>query len=203
MAEKHILISLDDERAKAVSEVLGNKTCKKILDYLSENDSSESDISKELKMPLNTVGYNIKKLVSSGLIESSNHWWSVKGKKIPIYKASNKRIIISPLKLKSEKLKQFLAPVLLSGFGALILRGLVKSEQVITESIDAVSGKELIQKASQWPGAIDNPDTFNYASDSSGLLIYISGLEPWVWFLIGAWFGLLLFFLLNLKRDKK
>ena len=96
--DKFIMISLGDERAKKISEVLGNATCKKILDYLAETkEASENDISKDLKIPLNTVEYNLKKLISVGLVEKTkNHFWSQKGKKIPTYKAAKKHIIISP-----------------------------------------------------------------------------------------------------------
>lgn len=97
-SDKFILINMDDERSKKVAEVLGNKTCKKILDYLTDNSNkSEEDISKNLKIPINTVEYNLKKLLKTGLIEKSKKFfWSKRGKKIDLYNPAKKHIIISP-----------------------------------------------------------------------------------------------------------
>jgi hypothetical protein len=51
--EKFILTSLDDENSKAISEVLGSKTCKKIIDFLAETkEASEQDIASALKYQL-------------------------------------------------------------------------------------------------------------------------------------------------------
>ena len=59
MKDKFILMGLDDERSQKVSQVLGNKTCKKIIDFLADiKEASEKDISNELKIPLNTAEYN-------------------------------------------------------------------------------------------------------------------------------------------------
>ena len=87
MEEKYIMVSLEDEKTKRIAEVLSNKTCKKILDYLIENkNSTQNDISKNLNIPLNTLDYNIKKLLESGLIKKgSNFFWSKNGKKIAVY----------------------------------------------------------------------------------------------------------------------
>jgi inhibitor of cysteine peptidase len=96
--EKFILTSLDDENSKAISEVLGSKTCKKIIDFLAETkEASEQDIASALKIPINTTEYNLKKLIKSRLVEKSkNFFWSVKGRRIEMFKLAKKHIIISP-----------------------------------------------------------------------------------------------------------
>ena len=66
MAEKYLTLDLDDERMSNIAEILSNKTCKKILNWLSENEGSVSKVSENLKIPLNTVDYNIKKLLKAG-----------------------------------------------------------------------------------------------------------------------------------------
>ncbi|MBR9701969.1 helix-turn-helix domain-containing protein [Candidatus Pacearchaeota archaeon] len=98
MADKFVLMDLDDRRSKKVAEVLGSKTCKKMLDYLSETkEASQKDISDALGIPLNTVEYNLKKLLASGLVEKTkNFFWSKKGRRIVMYKLAKKHIIISP-----------------------------------------------------------------------------------------------------------
>src|SRR3989338_1211465 len=101
MAEHSIQVDLDDPRAKAIADVLGNKTCKKILElFATKEEVSESDVASSLDIPLNTAGYNMKKLLDAGLVEKSNKFfWSTKGKRITTYRLSNKRIIISPKKM--------------------------------------------------------------------------------------------------------
>ncbi|MBU0957930.1 MAG: helix-turn-helix domain-containing protein, partial [Nanoarchaeota archaeon] len=86
--DKYIMIGMDDERSEHVAEVMKNKTCKKIIDYLADyGDSSENDISKGLSVPINTIEYNLQKLIKAGLVEKAKkHFWSVKGRKIDIYK---------------------------------------------------------------------------------------------------------------------
>ncbi len=98
MDDKFIMMGLDDERSKKVAEVLGNKTCKKIIDYLSENkEASEKDIADALQIPINTTEYNLKKLLETGLVEKTkNFFWSKKGRKIDLYKIAKKHIVISP-----------------------------------------------------------------------------------------------------------
>ncbi|MDP2926063.1 MAG: beta-propeller domain-containing protein [Nanoarchaeota archaeon] len=116
--DKFIMYGIDDERSKDIADVLGNKTCKKILNYLADiKEASEKDISDALNMPINTVEYNLKKLVKSGLVEKTkNFFWSVKGKKIQMYKLAKKHIIISPKSTRPniEKLKTILPVVFIA-----------------------------------------------------------------------------------------
>ena len=74
MDDKFILMGLEDSRAGHVAEVLKNKTCKKILDFLADTkEASELDISKGLGMPINTAEYNLKKLIKAGLVEKTKN----------------------------------------------------------------------------------------------------------------------------------
>lgn len=130
--EKYLNVDLNDPRSAAIAEVMTNKTCKKILELLAEKEMSESDIAAELEIPLNTVGYNIKKLLDAGLIEKTkNFFWSVKGKKIPTYRLSNKKIIISPRKIVSA------APIalLVAVIGAILIIALLGSQERIEREI--------------------------------------------------------------------
>ena len=185
------MISLDDARAKNLAEVLGNQSCKKIISVLTDKELSESDISKQLKMPLNSVGYNIKKLLEAGLIEKSkDFFWSTKGKKIPVYKLSNKKIIISPRTSKLETLKTFSVPILLTGLGAIIIQQMTKVSNSSVESLDTgarAMASQALEESSR--SALSNVSIF-------------ANFNPWSWFLIGAWFAIFLFFILNLKRNK-
>src|SRR3989344_7728375 len=113
MSDKFIMMGLDDERSKKMAEVMGNPTCKKILDYLADtNEASQKDISDALNIPMNTLDYNIKKLLDVGLIEKTkNFFWSAKGKKIPMYKLARKHIVISPKSKPSLTSLKLILPV--------------------------------------------------------------------------------------------
>jgi DNA-binding transcriptional ArsR family regulator len=116
VSEKYLSFDINDERTGKIAEVLANKTCKKILNLLAEEELSAGDISKRLKIAANTLEYNLKNLVDSGLVEKSQKFfWSVKGKRIVLYKVANKKIIISPKSKVSGILTSVLAGGLLVG----------------------------------------------------------------------------------------
>jgi len=183
MDEKHILVSLGDEKVKEIGEVIGNKSCNRILDLLAGESLAVSDIARKLKMPINTTDYNVKKLVRAGLIESDSHWWSVKGKKMPTYRVSNRKIIISPRKSVA---KVFAWVVGLTGLSALTLREVMKPAEVLVSEAPMMMA-EFDSLASS--GAIESVG-------------FWSGLGPWSWFLIGAWFAVVLFFVITLYNEK-
>jgi predicted transcriptional regulator len=119
--KKYVMLDLDDERIASLSNVLGNKTCKKILDYLAEKEASETQIANDLKMPANTVNYNIKQLLDAGLIEKTKtFFWSVKGKKVPTYTIANKKIVISPKNFANRK--ALLLTGAISAVGAIFIK---------------------------------------------------------------------------------
>ncbi len=124
--DKFILMGLNDDSSKHVAEVLKNDTCKKILDFLAETrEASEKDISDGLEIPINTVEYNLKKLIKARLVtRSGNFFWSVKGKRIPMYKLAKKHIIISPGKKPSLSYLKTLLPVILVLAGLLAIAAL-------------------------------------------------------------------------------
>ena len=116
-----MLFSLEDTRIKSISEILGSKTSKKIIDFLSDvREASEKDISEKLKIPMNTVEYNLKKMIQAGIVEETkNFFWSEKGRKIKMYRFANKSIVISPKsKIISSEIKQIIPVALISGIAA-------------------------------------------------------------------------------------
>ncbi|HLD37728.1 MAG TPA: helix-turn-helix domain-containing protein [Candidatus Nanoarchaeia archaeon] len=124
MAEKYMLFNLDDEKAKKLGEIISNTTARRIVNFLAETEASESDIARQLNIPLNTVEYNINKLLEAGIIEKSrNFFWSAKGKKIDMLKVANKLIVISPKKSNIYSKLKGIVPVVLSSavFTAFIL----------------------------------------------------------------------------------
>ncbi len=105
MTKKYIMLSLNDEKSKQISEILASSKAKEMLDILSEKEVSETDLATQLNLPVNTIEYHLKKLLEVGLIEKTKtFFWSIKGKKIPTYKAADKTIVITPKPRSSIKL---------------------------------------------------------------------------------------------------
>lgn len=197
MANEYILLNMDDEKSAKVAEVMGNKSCKKILSILAEQELTETDISNKINLPLNTTEYNLKKLIQSGLVEKAKtHFWSVKGKKIPVYKLANKYIVIAPKSSSKSVLKSFLPVVLVSGVIALMIRYLFSynSNSLVKSTND------FVLTAPQVSGASAVAET---ASVSASLMDKILSLPSWEWFLAGALFAALLFLILTIVRRSK
>lgn len=173
MEKKYLMVSLDDERLKSISEIFGNKTSKKIINFLAEaKEASEKDISDKLGMPINTIEYNLKKMGDAGIIsESKNFFWSQKGKKIKMYKLSNKSIIISPKSSSlGAEMKQIVPIALISGLFALGLKFYVENKTQISD------GAVLAQKSAEFAAASAAEIPKN----------------SWEWFLYGVFFVLAL-----------
>ncbi len=193
MTDKYIMIDMDDPKTNNVADILSNKTAKRILALVAEGEMSESDIALKLNIPLNTVDYNIKKLVNAGLLEKSKQFfWSVKGKKIPLYKVSNRRIVISP----KSNFKGVVSTIIASGLIAVGIKYLLEykqnkfvandSAERFAESAGSIASSEAVSKAGEFaPGAY-------YTLISTG--------NEWMWFFLGAITALVIFLILNWRK---
>src|SRR3989338_10912894 len=95
--QSFLLVSLKEDKAKELAQVISNESCRKILDYLAEKeDATESEISKDLQFPISTVHYNLQHLMKAGIINVDEFHYSEKGKEVNHYKLANKYIIIAP-----------------------------------------------------------------------------------------------------------
>lgn len=211
MTKSSIMIDLDDPRSAKIAEVMSNKTSKRILNLLSEREMSESEIAGELKLPMNTIGYNTKKLVEAGLVEKvDKFFWSSKGKKMNYYKISNKRIVISPRRMARGVLPaligSFLIAVLIffmSTQNSMIatsefdiygsdLRAAKYDESYGTTTPSAVAGSaEVARYEEDYPLRVER----EFVSDD-GIYAYLySAPNSWTWFLLGALTALLILIL--------
>lgn len=112
-----LLLSLKENKAKELAQVISNESCRKILDYLADNeDATESDLASKLNIPISTVHYNMKNLVGAKLVEVEEFHYSPKGKEVNHYKLANKYIIIAPKSTYGikEKLRSILPVTLLA-----------------------------------------------------------------------------------------
>ena len=229
MDDTQILVSLDDDRAKYIAEVISNKSCKKILNYLGQKEGTVSDVANDLKMPINTVDYNVKKLIRAGLIEKASHWWSVKGKKMPIYRVSNRKIVISPRSIMNYS--KYLFALVITGIIALGLKSLDTGKTGAISAVNYVNDTSDVLQSGVANSAV------NYVNGTSDALqsgvanslpvlgekavggaakeatnvavrsgdVFISGylgMDVWLWFLFGAWFVIFMFFLFHIFKER-
>lgn len=122
--KKFILTPMND--AKKVSQVLANDTCHTILDAVSDEPLSASQISKKLNIPLTTVDYNLKKLKEVGLIGVHHKRWSPKGKKVNYYAPQAKFVVIAPKHMDASKILPALKSMLPAIVGCAIIGGLIE-----------------------------------------------------------------------------
>lgn len=207
------MIDLDDPRSAKIAEVMSNKTSKKILSLLSDKELSESEISEALEIPINTVGYNMKKLSESGLVEKSNKYmWSAKGKRMNYYKVSNKRIVISPRRMMSGVLPALLGSVLIAGGLKFLydfnLRNMQVKQAFRTVVDSGASGgiaAPSAERAADFAATTAVQKTTETVAGNldSGFNFYnflANAPDSWAWFLIGALTALLIFILWNWKN---
>jgi DNA-binding transcriptional ArsR family regulator len=97
-----LLVSLEEKKAKKIAEVINNDTSRKIIDFLAKKDATESELSKELGIPISTTHYNIKQLQDAGLVVVEEFHYSQKGKEVNHYALANKYIIITPMNQDSK-----------------------------------------------------------------------------------------------------
>ena len=198
--ESFLLVSLEEEKAKKLAQVLSNDTARKILDYLSKKDlATETEISKALKLPLSTVHYNLQHLVKTNLINNEHFTYSEKGKQISHYSLSNKYVIIAPKKTEQlkERLKKFLPVIFITTTASLLIKNWQNlpiktfSNKVMTSYAEeaAMTGADMLARA---PVVQEISKTSNQ--------------EFAIWFLFGSVFALIIYFVwaeIILKKYKK
>src|SRR3989338_6711280 len=119
--QSFLLVSLKEEKARELAQVISNDSCRRILDYLSEReDSTESELAQKLNVPISTVHYNLQHLMKAGIVTVEEFHYSEKGKEVNHYKLANKYIIIAPKTTYGikEKLKAIFPVSLLALIGA-------------------------------------------------------------------------------------
>jgi DNA-binding MarR family transcriptional regulator len=183
MAEKYVLFSLEDEKAKSLGDVISNNTARKIANLLVEKPATESEIAKELGIPLNTVDYNIKKLVKSGLIEEKKHFFSAKGKRVSVYKIANKLIILAPKKSSAySKMKSVIPVILISGILTVFIAWHSRTKFLLEKGVEKIPEEAMIAGVRETGKLAETPHLV------------------WLWFLAGAFIAIVIFLIWNWKK---
>lgn len=188
MNNKYITIDISDPRTENIADVISNKTSKKILSFLAEKEMSQTDLAKALNSPINTIDYNIKKLVDSGLIEKvKRFFWSSKGKKINIYKISNKKIIISPKTITKGILPTIIIALILAVGMKLITQmqnSQIESQLDQMAAVSQEAGKVAVMPYSQPPQQVQQDPQY------------------WLWFLLGSLTSILIYLLITWRKNE-
>lgn len=192
MTKKYIMVSLEDDKAKDLANVISNKTSRKILDILSEENLSESDLAKRLGLPASTINYNIKHLLKNNLIKVKDFYWSQKGNKVNIYTISRKFIVIAPKGVKfKETLKKVIPVSLLALIGASLIQFFTKL------SVTKDAGGEMFFRAPVEEAAMD------VAQETFTNQIVQASINYGYWFFAGAVFVILIYLIFDYWRYKK
>ena len=183
--EKFVLVSLQEDKAKQLAQVISNPSCTKILDFLSDQQATESEISKNLNIPLSTVHYNIQQLMNSGLVIVDEFHYSSKGKEVNHYKLANKYIIMAPRSVSglNERLKALLMIGVMSAGIALAIR--------LYNSIGAT------------PMASKVADSAALMVEAAPAAQIASQVNPALWFIYGATFVLIMIVIVEYLRYKR
>ena len=133
-------ISVDDEKAKELAQILINEKSLAILRLLQEKTLSLSEIARELDLPLSTVSYHIDKMIKVGLVEVVGKKYGKRLQEVKLYHASPRPILLLPRKIsvKDRILRTFEKIQIISlGIAGLIAYGVYKlSKLLLTPSLD-------------------------------------------------------------------
>jgi DNA-binding transcriptional ArsR family regulator len=175
--ETFLLVSMKEDKAKKLAQVISSETARKILDFLAQAEATESDISKEMAIPLSTVHYNLQQLLAANLIKAEEFHYSEKGKEVLHYSLANKFIIIAPDSKEglSVKIKQILPSlgVLILGAGVIFLFRWSGSDAKVPQAapprLMAEAGADMAAKA---------VPAMTYSTQTP--------ISPVIWFLLGG-----------------
>lgn len=200
-------MSLEDEKAKKIANVLSNKSCSKILEYLTENEATESEIAVKLNLPISTVHYNLKQLLEAKLITWEKYHYSEKGKEVRHYTVANKYIIITPKGDNSgilDKLKTLIPTFLLVGIGAGVINWFQNFRYLMTFETNAVMADSLARGGEMPLMAAKAVDIEMIYEEPSWYENFFQNIiyENWFWFLIGAISGILIYLIVRWIRKK-
>src|SRR3989339_588106 len=190
-------------KIKKIAEVLSSETSKKIISYLTTvKEANAKEISDKLGLAMNTVDYNLKKLLESQIIQKrKNFFWSSKGKKIIMYELSNKSIIIAPKDTTEifSKLKSLLPVFLLTGsltFAVYVYEKITNS----LANIQTLSSSEMTKGSFAGAPQIATDTARDVTINSIENFVGFPINPLWIWFLAGSLTAILIFTILNWRK---
>lgn len=195
MKNNFLLVNLDEEKTKKLAEVISSNTSRKILNHLAEKEATESELAKDLDLPISTVHYHLQKLQEGNLVVAEEFHYSKKGREVNHYKLANKYIIIAPKDVKGLKSRlRSILPIVLVVAGISVIIEFVQRSTLSFGRIATFGAEKTMQAL---PEAADEAmDAIPTAVQTS-----TSTLPLWAhlgfWFLIGGLSAIILYLLIN------
>lgn len=185
-----LLVDLNESKTKKLAETITSDTSRKILNYLTEKEGTESVVAKELNLPLPTVHYHLQKLQEAGLVMVEEFHYSEKGREVNHYKLANKYIIIAPKKVTGLKQKlRGILPVGLIIAGVSAIWGFFSVNRTSAVAAKSLAAEQLAMPMLEQNIVMVQPPV--YADQYSVL-----------WFLAGGLFTLLIYVLIIVMQEK-
>jgi len=95
--EEVIILESGQEQSQKFIKAISSQNASEVLQLLRESGPLRlSDIAERVGMSLNATKYHIENLMDAGLLEISNTRYSVKGRKIKMYRMKNQIFIVAP-----------------------------------------------------------------------------------------------------------
>ena len=198
--EKVLILPLGEE-SKKITQTLSNDSARQVLELLTDNAMSASEIACELDAPLTTVKYNLNALIESGLITVKQTKWSTKGRKIKIYAPAHKLIVVVPDKMDRRSVVDTLRSYLGVLLGAAVVSGIIEVWQY-RPSLRGAPSAVMEETAKRGiPVPAPTPATKGVGMPSIDLSQML-GSHPGVWFLFGCIFVVVLLVLMESRRKR-
>ena len=196
--EKFVLVSLKENKAKKLAQVISNESCRKILDYLAEKEATETELAEKLEVPISTVHYNLKHLTSAGLVDVDEFHYSQKGREVNHYKLANKYVIIAPKSTFGikEKLKAILPVAFITVAAAGLLSLFTRRTAMFGAAKTGV--REAVMAA-----APEAEKTLADTIVAEAPPVIVSGPSIALWFLIGAVFAIVIYMIIQYILSKR
>lgn len=106
--------------AKEISKVLANDTARAILEKVTEEHLSASQLSGKLDKPLTTIDYNLKNLKEANLIKVVRRAKTEKNRIVDLWGPEKKFVVITPNLKKKKALETLKKVIPLIGVSAAI-----------------------------------------------------------------------------------
>jgi DNA-binding transcriptional ArsR family regulator len=200
--EKFVLVSLKENKAKKLAQVISNESCRKILDHLAEKEATETELAEKLEIPISTVHYNLKHLTDAGLVTVEEFHYSEKGREVNHYKLANKYVIIAPKSTFGikEKLKAILPVALVTVVTAGLLR--LFTGRMATLGAAKAGVREAVMATAP---EMEEAATDAVATGLANVTRAPPVSEPSIalWFLIGAVFAIVIYIIIQYILSKR
>ncbi len=206
MAKKDafLLVSLEDDKAKKLASVIGNESCRKIIDYLAgKDDATETELSERLSIPISTVHYNIQQLQHSGLVIAENFHYSAKGREVLHYKLANRYIVIAPKTTESlpSKLKKILPVLAIVAAAGVAIQIFNTLKEAVFGSYGSSFG--VVQHTTEKAAAPAMLEASARTADAAGQAVQAAQPNVAVWFAAGALFALFVYIVYDFAKEKR